>query len=215
MPVESKEAGGSGFYFSVTSPSLPEGVRVRGEHRTMSVRAGLGLAGAGRSGRPQVSATARHGAGIRQPTLSDVNLSVPDMGVKPLAAMMCTYQLGLVRHGEVLILYERPSGDADAPRDYALDIFDRMAIKVTSAMRAAIATSETSKPRGRKTFVGTARTPARLRAHYIRGFTAKAERGYKLHDRRVHVRAAPRPYLDPNKPSPYDKPDSAPDHRRT
>lgn len=98
-----------------------------------------------------------------------MSLSVPDGRVRPLAAILCTYQLGLVRHGEVLILYERPR-DSDVPgadTDYALDIFDRMAIKVTSAMRAAFATSESPTPRGsegRRSHVADLRSrPARLR----------------------------------------------------
>jgi len=165
--------------------SIPEGTVLERLSRSLpSVVAGLGLAGAGRSGRPKKLSQLP-----REATLSDVSLSVPDGSVRPLAAMLCTYQLGLARHGEVLILYERPS-DSDVPgdTDYALDIFDRMAIKVNSAMRAAFATSESPKPRGRRSHVADLRSrPARLRAHYVRGFTAKAERGYKLRDRRVHV----------------------------
>jgi hypothetical protein len=117
-------------------------------------------------------------------SLRNVRLSVPDNRIAPLAAFMCTYRMGVVRHGEVILLYRSP-GEGAGSFVHGLDVIDRMAVPVNSAMRSHFATSPyadklTTKPHG-------ARRLARLRAHYVRAFSASATRGFKLRERCCHA----------------------------
>jgi len=115
-------------------------------------------------------------------SLRNVRLSVPDERITPLGAFMCTYRMGVVRHGEVILLYRSPG---EGTGSFGLDVIDRMAVPVNSAMRSHFATSPyadklTTKPHG-------ARRLARLRAHYVRAFSASATRGFKLRERCCHA----------------------------
>jgi len=131
-----------------------------------------------------------------RPTVEEANLVLPDEAVQPIAALLTTFQLGAVRHGEVLLLYRTLTGE------YALDVLDQMAVPVNSAFDSAFLTS--AKAAGASTSVDLPLPPSdswseqplssergapvvktRLQGHHIRAFTATPDRGFKLDDRRV------------------------------
>ena len=110
--------------------------------------------------------------GEESATLSSAALTVPDSEIVPIAAFLCTYQMGIGKHAEVVLLYKMQSGA------YALDVLDRMAVKVNSPLRSGFASSGEATRRGH-----AGSPPRRMHGHYIRAFTAAASRGYKLRQR--------------------------------
>ena len=104
-----------------------------------------------------LACTATH---VRQQTVGTIT--------KPIAAFHCHYKLGSIwQHGEVLIAYRTKDGAASEDEGWRhhLDVFDRIGVKKTSAMKAFFMTS----------------TKRKLLPHNIRAHEASPARGLDLH----------------------------------